>query len=68
VLFYSLTSFLSAGILGGSTAKNKKTHLCDLRGSAVKTIKNRVALRQGDAPAAIVLLDLICGQPFKQPQ
>jgi len=28
VLFYSL---LSAGIVGGSTAKNKKKHLCDLR-------------------------------------
>jgi hypothetical protein len=36
--------------------------------SAVKTIKYRVTPRQGDAPAVIVLLDLICGQPFKQPQ
>ena len=45
-----------------------KTHLCVLCVSTVKTIKNRVTLRQGDAPAAIVLLDLICGQPFKQPQ
>jgi len=26
-----------AGILGGSTAKNKKKHLCVLRVSAVKT-------------------------------
>jgi len=37
VLFYSLPSFLSAGIFGGSTAKNKKKHLCVLRVSAVKT-------------------------------
>jgi hypothetical protein len=38
VLFYSLPSFLSAGIFGGSTAKNMKKHLCVLRVSAVKTI------------------------------
>jgi hypothetical protein len=38
MLFYSLSSFLSAGILGGSTAKNKKKHLCVLCVSAVKTI------------------------------
>jgi hypothetical protein len=38
VLFYSLPSFLSASIFGGSTAKNKKKHLCVLRVSAVKTI------------------------------
>jgi len=38
VLFYSLSSFLSASIFGGSTAKNKKKHLCVLRVSAVKTI------------------------------
>jgi hypothetical protein len=31
VLFYSLPSFLSVGIFGGSTAKNKKKHLCVLR-------------------------------------
>jgi len=30
VLFYSLPFFLSAGIFGGSTAKNKKKHLCAL--------------------------------------
>jgi hypothetical protein len=35
VLFYSLPSFLSAGIFGGSTAKNKKKHLSVLRVSAV---------------------------------
>jgi hypothetical protein len=35
MLFYSLPSFLSAGIFGGSTAKNKKKHLCVLRASAV---------------------------------
>jgi hypothetical protein len=38
VLFYSLPTSLSAGIFGGSTAKNKKKHLCVLRVSAVKTI------------------------------
>jgi len=38
VLFYSLPSFLSAGILGGSTAKNKKKHLCVLRAFAVRVI------------------------------
>jgi len=38
VLFYSLPSFLSAVIFGGSTAKNKKKNLCVLRVSAVKTI------------------------------
>jgi len=38
VLFYSLPSFLSAGVFGGSTAKNKKKRLCVLRVSAVKTI------------------------------
>jgi hypothetical protein len=37
-LNYFLPSFLSAGIFGGSTAKNKKKHLCVLRVSAVKTI------------------------------
>jgi hypothetical protein len=42
VLFYSLPSFMSAGIFGGSTAKNKKKHLCVLRVSAVKTIWNHV--------------------------
>ena len=35
---YSLPSFQSAGILGGSTAKNKKKYLCVLRVSAVTTI------------------------------
>jgi hypothetical protein len=38
VIFYSLPSLLYAGIFGGSTAKNKKKHLCVLRVSAVKTI------------------------------
>jgi len=38
VLFYSLPSFLSAGIFKGSTAKNKKKHLCVLRASAVKLL------------------------------
>jgi len=38
VLFYSLPSILSAGISGGSTAKNKKKYLCVLRVSSVKTI------------------------------
>jgi len=38
VLFYSLPSFLFAGIFGGSTAKNKKKPLCVLCASAVKTI------------------------------
>jgi len=38
VLFNSLVSFLSGGILGGSTAKKKKKHLCVLGVSAVKTI------------------------------
>ena len=33
-LFYSLPSFLSAGIFGGSTAKDLKTHLCVLSVSA----------------------------------
>jgi hypothetical protein len=37
VHFYSLPSFLSAGIFGGSTAKNKIKLLCVLRVSAVKT-------------------------------
>ena len=32
VRFYFLPSFLSAGIFGGSTAKNKQKHLCVLRG------------------------------------
>jgi len=32
VLFYSLPTSLSTGIFGGSTAKNKKKHLCVLRG------------------------------------
>jgi hypothetical protein len=38
VLFYSLPSFLSARIFEGSTAKNKKKHLCVLCVSAVETI------------------------------
>jgi hypothetical protein len=38
VLFFSLPSFQPAGIFSGSTAKNKKKHLCVLRVSAVKTI------------------------------
>jgi hypothetical protein len=38
MLFYSLPSFLSAVILGGATAKNKKKHLCVLCAFAVKTI------------------------------
>jgi hypothetical protein len=37
MLFYSLPSFLSTGIFGASTAKNKKKHLCVLR-VVVKTI------------------------------
>jgi hypothetical protein len=37
VLFYSLPFFLSAGIFGGSTAKNKKKHLCVLRISVCPT-------------------------------
>jgi hypothetical protein len=37
MLFYSLPSFLSTVIFGGSTAKNKKKYLCVLRVSAVKT-------------------------------
>jgi len=38
LVIYPLPSFLTAGIFGGSTAKNKKKHLCVPRVSAVKII------------------------------
>jgi sigma-B regulation protein RsbU (phosphoserine phosphatase) len=46
VLFYYLPSFLSAGILGGSTAKSKKKHLCVLRGE--NNLISRKAILKSD--------------------
>jgi len=57
VPFYSSPSFLSTGILGGSTAKNKKQQLCVLGVSAVKKINITDVMIKLTAQAEIFVRD-----------